>query len=80
VVGGEQATNSRMLDSEGWATMNGGGFSEMVLYSLVSYLVLVLIPVFAVPKSGYPFVRSPACHNVRLKGTLFSTAKVPEKV
>jgi hypothetical protein len=32
------------------------------------------------PKSGYPFVRSPACHGVKLKGTLFSTTKVPEKL
>lgn len=30
------ATHSRMLDSEGWAVMYGGGFSEMDLYSRVN--------------------------------------------
>ena len=30
-------TYSRMLDSEGCATINGGGFADMVWYSLVSW-------------------------------------------
>ena len=30
-----------MLDSEGWAMIYGGGFSEMVLYSRVNYFLLV---------------------------------------
>lgn len=29
-------TYSKMLDSEGWAVIYGGGFSEMVLYSRVN--------------------------------------------
>jgi hypothetical protein len=29
-------TYSKMLDSEGWAMMYGGGFSEIVLYSRVN--------------------------------------------
>ena len=29
-------TDSRMLDSEGWATINGGGFSWIALYSRVN--------------------------------------------
>jgi len=33
---GEGGTHSRMLDSEGWATMYGGGFSVMFLYSRVN--------------------------------------------
>lgn len=36
---------SRMLASEGWATMYGGGFSEIVLYSRVSWEGLVFISV-----------------------------------
>ena len=32
----KECTYSRMFDSEGWASMNGGGFSEMVLYSRVN--------------------------------------------
>jgi hypothetical protein len=30
------ATDSRMLDSEGWAMINGGGFSWIALYSRVN--------------------------------------------
>jgi hypothetical protein len=30
-------TYSRMLDSDGWAVMYGGGFSEMFLYSRVNW-------------------------------------------
>ena len=33
-------TYSRMLDSEGWAMMYGGGFSEMVLYSRFNYVLV----------------------------------------
>lgn len=34
-------TYSRMLDSEGWAMMYGGGFSEIVLYSRVNCFLSV---------------------------------------
>jgi hypothetical protein len=34
--GRDGGTYSRMFDSEGCATMYGGGFSEIVLYSRVS--------------------------------------------
>jgi hypothetical protein len=43
VVGREQVTNSRMLDSEGCAIINGGGFCEIVWYSLVSCFLLDLV-------------------------------------
>lgn len=38
----EVEAHSRILDSEGWATMYGGGFSEMVLYSRVNYRYIVV--------------------------------------
>ena len=38
-VEGEEGTDSRMLDSEGWAMINGGGFSAMVLYSRVNCIL-----------------------------------------
>lgn len=34
---------SRMFDSEGWATMNGGGLAEIVLYSRVNCFPVSII-------------------------------------
>ena len=45
-MGREGKTDSRMLDSEGWAMMYGGGFSEIVLYSRVNCSLSIPSPLF----------------------------------
>lgn len=50
-----------MLASEGWATMYGGGFSEIVLYSRVSYIVSRCI-IEKELEMSYSFVGCSACH------------------
>jgi hypothetical protein len=67
LVESNKATDSRMLDSDGCATINGGGFSEIVLYSLVSYPLLALVPNSPVIEDTCPFVRCPTRHCVVVK-------------
>ncbi len=54
-------TYSRMLDSEGWAMMYGGGFSEIVLYSRVNCSLLTSLPWFKECRTN-PLVGSSTGH------------------